>query len=221
MAEALGWGMTERPFITAGNAVGRAEGVGGSGGKRAIEREKSRGAWQSNNNTSTTGERYERDVDEPAPTITAGQRSARWLVGFPRKADDRGAATADGYRERDMRPSDAPAQAVTEKARSWSRRPATTIAGDSRVWPAGHKVNADDIARLGEEAARERYGDRAGTTAERVTVAEAAALQSYPPGFVWDVEVNGKPMTKTKTFLQIGNAVPPLLAARILEGFLS
>lgn len=222
MAEALGWGMTERPFITAGNAVGRAEGVGGSGGKKAIEREKSRGAWQSNHNTSTTGERYERDVDSPAPVISGGSRSARWLVGFACKADDRGAATPDGYRARDLRPDTAPAQHVTEKVRSWTKtRPATTVAGDSRVWAPGHKVNADDARRLGEEAAREKYGDRAGTTAERVTVAEAAALQSYPPGFVWDVEVNGKPITKTKTFLQIGNAVPPLLAYRILEGFLS
>lgn len=68
----------------------------------------------------------------------------------------------------------------------------------------------------------ERYGDRAGTKAERVTIAEAAALQSYPPGFVWDAEVVDprtkklKPITKTKTFLQIGNAVPPLLAEAIL-----
>lgn len=37
MAEALGWGMTERPMVTAGNAVGRAEGVGGSGAKAATK----------------------------------------------------------------------------------------------------------------------------------------------------------------------------------------
>lgn len=61
-----------------------------------------------------------------------------------------------------------------------------------------------------EEAAREKYGDRAGTTAERVTVEEAAALQSYPAGFTFAG-------TKTKQFLQIGNAVPPLLAEAILQ----
>lgn len=111
MAEALEWGMTERPFITAGNAVGRAEGVGGSGGKAAIEREKERGAWQSNK-------------------------------------------------------------------------------------PFGRR-------------AREAMGN-----IERVTVEEAAALQSYPPDFTFCG-------TKTKQFLQIGNAVPPLLAEAILEGFVS
>ena len=178
MAEALGWGMTARPFVTAGNAVGRAEGVGGSGAKAAIEREKAAGSW---------------------------------LVGFPRKSDGRGATTADGYRARDLRPSSTPAQHVTEKARSWTRtRPATTVAGDSRVHPGGHRVNADDERRLGVDAARERYGDRRGSKAERVTVAEAAALQSYPPGF----EFAG---TKTKQFLQIGNAVPPLMAEAILR----
>lgn len=292
MAEALGWGMTERPFITAGNAVGRAEGVGGSGGKRAIDREKSRGAWQSNNNTSTTGERYERDVDEPAPTITAGQRSARWKgvergdvaavrlgmgkgmierygprpgrdaadpaftvvggeggnsqpgFGWQAREGFRGAwgmtdrpyptvasGTEGGGGTDPLAVGGSGARKIITDARergAWvDERPATTVAGDSRVWAPGHKVNADDIARLGEEDAREKYGDRAGTTAERVTVAEAAALQSYPPGFVWDVEVPDpktgklKPITKTKTFLQIGNAVPPLLAAHILEGFLS
>jgi DNA (cytosine-5)-methyltransferase 1 len=41
----------------------------------------------------------------------------------------------------------------------------------------------------------------------RLTAAEAATLQTYPTGF----EFTGKP------FLQIGNAVPPLLAQAILE----
>ena len=44
----------------------------------------------------------------------------------------------------------------------------------------------------------------------RITVAEAATLQSYPPGFVFAGN-------KGKQGLQIGNAVPPLLAQRVLE----
>lgn len=44
----------------------------------------------------------------------------------------------------------------------------------------------------------------------RVTPEEAALLQSYPAGF----EFKG---SKGKRFLQIRNAVPPLLAQRILE----
>lgn len=272
MAEALGWGMTERPFITVGNAVGRAEGVGGSGGKRAVEREKAKGARQSNNNTSTTGERYERDVEHPAPTITAGQRSARWLIGnqkpggretYQERPASEPAPTVTAMASRNRweseqghvsmrsnygtggdpakrgeRDLDEPSATITSKAdrNMWMKdRPATTVTGDPRIMPPGHRVNADDIARLGHDEARERYAARSGgdplnvgaPTAERVTVAEAAALQSYPDGFVWDVEVPDpktgklKPITKTKTFLQIGNAVPPLLAYRILEGFLS
>jgi site-specific DNA-cytosine methylase len=44
----------------------------------------------------------------------------------------------------------------------------------------------------------------AGTDSVRVSVAEAAALQSFPPGWVW----HG---SQTEQYQQIGNAVPPLL----------
>lgn len=44
----------------------------------------------------------------------------------------------------------------------------------------------------------------------RVTTGEASTLQSYPEEFTWCG-------SKTKQYLQIGNAVPPLLAQRILE----
>lgn len=127
MAEALGWGMTERPFVTAGNAVGRAEGVGGSGAKRTIEREKAAGSWV-----------------RPSFTVTGGGTGST------------GGAEPFGSRAR---------------------------------------------ASMPEGAAR-------------IAIEEAAALQSYPPGFTFAG-------TKTKQFLQVGNAVPPLLAEAILKGFLS
>lgn len=190
MAEALGWGMTERPFVTAGNAVGRAEGIGGSGGKAAVNREKERGAWLRPSFTVTGG-----------GTATGGAevfgRRARevmetWrdlpLVSPARvNADDE----PDAYQSRD---DDRPAPTITSGSRSatWqSERPATTV--------AGRPV--------------ENQHDRS----TRVTVAEAAALQSYPPGFDWETGPNGKPLAKTKAFLQIGNAVPPLLAEAILR----
>lgn len=232
-------------------------------------------------------------------------------VGFARIADEKGAATEDGYRARDLRETDSPAQVVTEKARSWTRleqqaahtderrvregdepaftvtshtdrawlrhnagahnrprgedgrqivrddeggdyyqrfdvdgpaptltsgadawafdsatpdperpgrwvvndqsggerdpdwpttRPATTVATRDLVADPGHNVNRHDAAHV----------TKSRNDGIRVTVDEAAALQSYPPGFAWVG-------SKTSTFRQIGNAVPPLLGWHVLR----
>lgn len=63
-----------------------------------------------------------------------------------------------------------------------------------------------------EAAGRDGYGDRAGTNAIRVTEAEAAILQSFPPGYPWAAAG-----TKSAAFRCIGNAVPPLLAQAVLK----
>lgn len=75
--------------------------------------------------------------------------------------------------------------------------PATTVAGDPRLSSRDHHEHGAQNGR-----------------ATRITVAEAAALQSYPPGFTFAG-------TKTKQFLQVGNAVPPLLAEAILRAVIS
>lgn len=145
------------------------------------------------------------------PWVTAGEALglAGVALGFPRK-DDLGTSST-GYRERDMRPSDQPAFTITEKARSWMiQRPATTVTTDPRLWPPGHKVNSADERRLGVEEARERYGDRRGSEAIRLSPQQGLVLQSFRE----DYPVAG---TKTKQFEQIGNAVPPLLAAHVVS----
>lgn len=124
--------------------------------------------------------------------------------------------TSGDPRKRGERRADQPAPTMTSKAgrNKWQDTPATTVQGDARIWPRGHKINQADIDRLGEEEARARYGDRAGSAAQRVTVEEAAILQSYPPGFEFAGKIGAQ-------YLQVGNAVPPLMAEAIIRTFIT
>lgn len=75
----------------------------------------------------------------------------------------------------------------------WTR-PSTTVAADPRI--------ADPGYRKGNERQFRPDGIR-------VTVHEAGVLQSFPAAYPWQG-------TKTKQYEQVGNAVPPLLAAHVL-----
>jgi len=69
--------------------------------------------------------------------------------------------------------------------------------GDPRIGRPGHK-------------GRENGGEsHFAVDSVRITPEEAAALQSFPPGYPFQG-------TKTAVFRQIGDAVPPLLAAHVL-----
>ena len=108
-------------------------------------------------------------------------------VGFRATNDRPNAATRD---------VDEPAPTVMFGGRlntvTWeAQRPATTVMGDARIAPAGHH----DTHMKGSV---------------RVTVAEAAVLQSFPAGYPFQG-------TRTKQFQQVGNAVPPLLAWAALK----
>lgn len=82
------------------------------------------------------------------------------------------------------------------------RRPATTVVADPRLGgPGRSEFVKGGVSRQ----------DRPGSL--RLEVHEAALLQSYPAGF----EFAGR---KGKQFLQVGNAVPPLLARAVLSTFL-
>lgn len=143
------------------------------------------------------------------------------LVGFPRRADSDDpdkVIELDGvlYRSRDLRSADQPAFTLTGKCRSWLRfglaargtrqqhratnRPAPTLAfgHDAASW--SWTDDPDVTAKRG--------------TAERLTVAEASVLQSFPPDYPWQA-------SRTKQFEQIANAVPPLLAAALLRAVTS
>jgi DNA (cytosine-5)-methyltransferase 1 len=219
MAQALGWGMTRRPYPTV--APGTKSGgqdtqmLGGSGARAAVHRELDAGRWlsrpiaddpaltlfdvdEANGSADPVGGEWlcgagpggagrPRHVDHPAPTI-AGKGTATWV-----------ADPADWYG----------GGSPPQEADGWPfERPATTVQGDPRVWPPGHKINGDDVRRLGDGAA-ERYGDRAGTTALRVTVREAGLLQGFRADYPWCGSA-------TEQYQQIGNAVPPPLARAVV-----
>lgn len=143
--------------------------------------------------------------DPEAPWVTMAD-AVDWKGTLHTNVDQR----PDGTRQ--TVPTDQPATTVTAKSiGQWMlERPSTTVACDHRIWPLGHRINQADIDRLGADEAARRYSDRAGTEAFRVTTAELAALQTFPPGYPFQG-------TKTSVGRQIGNAVPPLLARRLLE----
>jgi DNA (cytosine-5)-methyltransferase 1 len=92
--------------------------------------------------------------------------------------------------------ADRPAPTVTVSAGGKSQwllhRPATTVCADPRVAAPGHH----DGPQMADAA--------------RLNVADAARLQSFPADWPWQG-------TKTAVHRQIGNAIPPLLAAAILQ----
>lgn len=137
-------------------------------------------------NNSIGGEGLaERDGAEPA--LTVGSRADLWRLRVSNQ--EKGAA----------RPLNAPASTVffgqrLNEARWVTERPATTIAGDPRVFePTDHHKPGGQS----EDAVR-------------ITLSEAAVLQSFPP----DYPFQG---TKSRRFRQVGNAIPPLMAKAVFE----
>ena len=132
-----------------------------------------------------------RPVDGPAPTVAISRDgNALWTLHTNRDQRE------DGSRQ--TRETSAPAPALTGKSGGqWVvERPATTVQGDPRVGRPGHKDREGGEGQFDQQAVR-------------VTVQEAAVLQSFPADYPWTG-------TKTAQFLQVGNAVPPRLAAHVL-----
>jgi len=107
---------------------------------------------------------------------------------------------------RGERTTEQPAPTVTGKIdrNKWVyERPATTVQGDSRLASPGHRC-------MTANCHEDREPESMMANAVRVTVQEAAILQSLPADHPW----RG---TKTQQYLQVGNAIPALLAKAILE----
>ncbi|EFE65830.1 conserved hypothetical protein [Streptomyces viridosporus ATCC 14672] len=153
--------------------------------------------WTEGLTVNTRGDRKtaggnEFPADRPSWALTEKTRS--WVLHTNRDQRADGSwQTADPYI--------APAPAFTSKAGGqWVlKRPATTVCATNRISPPGHR-NRD----AGGES------QFASPDTVRIAVTEAAVLQSFRP----DYPFQG---TKTKAFEQVGNAVPPLLAAHVVS----
>jgi DNA (cytosine-5)-methyltransferase 1 len=241
MADALDWGMTERPSMTVtggGSASGGAEPFG-SGARAGIERERERElgvrAYRLHRGAGMTernGDRPDTPVTRPAPVITSKARAATWVEtqNFSAVARNADGGHDAAHSVRYSRSTDEPSPTVTAQVKSWryrngnqpnaaerdvdepaptiafghassrvewvNERPATTVQGDPRIAGPGHRDREGGQRQFDEESVR-------------VTVTEAAILQSFRPDYPWQG-------SRIAQFQQVGNAIPPLLAAAIL-----
>ena len=168
--------------------VSMAEALGWSGD---VAYRRTRGAGM----VERHGDRPVTPVSEPAPTITGKSRSDVWFLGAG-AASERTAGAAP-------RSLTDPAHTINGKGTAaWCfDRPATTVMGDPRIGRPGHKSRDKGERQFDKDSVR-------------VTVEEAAVLQSFPRGYPWQG-------SKTSQHQQVGNAVPPLLAAAILRPLLA
>lgn len=223
MAEALGWDGQLAAGVV--NTRGERTTPGGNefspAGPSWALTEKTR-SWVLRSGQSVGGEgRAERDLSEPAVSITSRADLCSWSLRAGAQANATG------------RRLDEPAATLHFGHQSasvvWVGTYRRTAGGYRRVdesgpSPAVKPVNPsgassaprfDDLVTLptdkpfvGTEEAREMVG--APTHTARITVQEAAVLQSFRP----DYPFQG---AKTQRFLQVGNAVPPRLALHVLS----
>ena len=207
MAQALGVASSMRSnYGTSGNPENRGE-------REATEPaptmtgKAGRNFWVLQGNQKPNGVDYQqRSIDNPAQTITGETGSFMFVQSARNRATsrlaDQPAPTITGsrdYNERNWVP-DAPNGGDT----SWSeRRPSPTIIGSY----APDVVAAPKYRKAGDGPRQKAPGSI------RVTVEEAGVLQSFPADYPWQ----GK---KGKQFEQVGNAVPPVMAAAILAALL-
>jgi DNA (cytosine-5)-methyltransferase 1 len=250
MAEALGWGTAERPYptIASGTENGGTDpaALGGSGARRTVYAERSRGAWEASGDADNDGGILRLSAEQAATIQTYppfGGRSAEEVAAWgptdvpaPTLAGDR-RLPKRGYRTGSERQMDGALKLTLDEASAlqtfptgwgFTARPAPTQTGHGLA--TRQASGQQEIYRTAIEAGEFKF--RPPYTAETARISddpislsrafvgdaintdpsEAAVVQSYPASFPFQG-------SRGKQFLQIGNAVPPLLAEAILRTF--
>lgn len=226
MAQALGWGMTERPSmtVTAGGAeTGGAEPFGNAA-RKGMTRERDANRWIQWNNYSAGGSpgmtaeergRTTRTADQPSVTLTS--KGFRWVVGAgatgegtPRDVDTDPAptittkGTAYGLEGLEDYVGPAPVAAVDGDTSWVHNRPSPSMVASS----APDVVAAPGYRKPGDPPRQKTPGS------VRVTVQQAGMLQSFPADYPWQG-------SRTRQYQQVGNAIPPLLGRAFVEAVLN
>ncbi|MEW1699020.1 DNA cytosine methyltransferase [Streptomyces sp. NPDC093249] len=193
MAKALGWGATDRPVPTvcAGGGPGGGPEPFPSGARKALTDARTRGTW--------------------TPSTTADSAVKPQLLG---------AGWTAPHGTRDATPVDRPAPTFTSHARQWTWALRSNNQANATVRavtePAGtlffgHRANECTWVAEPPSTGREVASEDSPVVPEpiRITAVEAGVLQTFPADYPWVGN-------KGQQFSQIGNAVPPRLAAHLL-----
>ncbi|PKT72329.1 DNA methylase [Streptomyces populi] len=191
MAEALGWGATDRPVptICAGGGPGGGPEPFPSGSRQALATAREQGLWHP-------------------------QAASADVVLEPQT---RGAGWTARHGSRSATPAGSPAPTFTSKATHWKWALRSNNQANATVRrldePAGtlffgHRAN--ECTWVAEPVGAPPTDERQPPPEPiRITAREAGVLQTFPADHPWQGN-------KGQQFSQIGNAVPPLFAAHLL-----